>query len=100
MVFDFLPGAHVPHGFEIILADNVLSHGSKRDIWNLCWNVQLTDDPRAWDEEIPSKIFSLRGERNDSKAWLAGCQLKTLKSNQRWHPGRSSSTASLGVHPG
>ena len=83
VVFDFLSGAYVPHGFEIILADNFLSPGSKGDIRNLWWNVQLTDDPRAWDEEIPSKNYSLRGERNDSKVWLVGCLLKTLKSNQR-----------------
>ena len=51
-VVDFVPQEHVSPGFEILLANKELSPGSKGGIWNLWWNVQLTDDPRAWDMEI------------------------------------------------
>ena len=47
-----LDGGHVPPGFEVVIADKEVCPGSKRGIWNLWWNVQLNDDPRAWDEEV------------------------------------------------
>jgi len=46
-----LDGGHVPPGFEVVIADKEVCPGSKGGIWNLWWNVQLSDDPRAWDEE-------------------------------------------------
>lgn len=42
----FLAYKHVPPGFEMVI--------EKKEIkaWNLWWNVQLTDDPESWDDEI------------------------------------------------
>ena len=40
---------HIPAGFEVIIG------GSEREvgkIWNLWFNVKLTDDPGSWDDEI------------------------------------------------
>ena len=37
---------YVPHGFEMVI-DNTAGK-----IWNLWYNVQLTDDPEKWDNEI------------------------------------------------
>jgi len=39
---------YVPHGFEMVI-DN-----TEGKIWNLWYNVQLTDDPERWDSEIRS----------------------------------------------
>lgn len=43
---------HVPAGFEIVINENSLNPGSGGGIWNLWWNVQLSDDPTSWDREI------------------------------------------------
>jgi hypothetical protein len=43
---------HVPPGFEVIIGDNEICPGSAVGIWNLWWNVQLSDDPEAWDGEV------------------------------------------------
>ena len=43
---------HVPAGFEIVINENSLHPGSGGGIWNLWWNVQLSDDPAIWDREI------------------------------------------------
>ncbi|MFW9843652.1 MAG: hypothetical protein ACFFEV_03675 [Candidatus Thorarchaeota archaeon] len=43
---------HVPAGFEIVINENSLYPGSGGGIWNLWWNVQLSDDPAVWDREI------------------------------------------------
>ena len=43
---------HVPAGFEIVINENSLHPGSGGGIWNLWWNVQLSDDPTIWDREI------------------------------------------------
>jgi hypothetical protein len=48
----FVSYEHVPSGFEVIIADGEMCPGSSGGIWNLWWNVQLTDDPEAWDGEI------------------------------------------------
>ncbi len=44
-----IAGDSVPSGFEIII-NNQDSEAGK--IWNLWWNVKLSDDPDSWDEEI------------------------------------------------
>ena len=45
---------HVPSGFEIVINNKEICPGSSGGIWNLWWNVKLTDDPKAWDREIQS----------------------------------------------
>jgi len=42
---------HVPLGFEMVIGNTGVEMGK---IWNLWWNVELTDDPEAWDSEIKS----------------------------------------------
>jgi len=75
LVVDFLPQEHVPHGFEILLANKELSPGNKGGIWNLWWNVQLTDDPRAWDKEIRA-LNTFQRELNLSRDQrLIRCQI-------------------------
>jgi hypothetical protein len=41
----------VPLGFEVVIDNPDLE---MRRIWNLWWNVQLSDDPDRWDAEIRS----------------------------------------------
>jgi hypothetical protein len=36
-------------------------------------------------KEIVQNVHSLLGEKDEVKEWLAGCLLKTVKDNQRWH---------------
>lgn len=43
---------HVPTGFEVVISGKELCPGSPGGIWNLWWNVQLSDDPEAWDGEV------------------------------------------------
>ena len=43
---------HVQAGFEIVINENSLYPGSGGGIWNLWWNVQLSDDAAVWDREI------------------------------------------------
>jgi len=52
MSVELLPYEHVPPGFEIVMGRGEVCPGSKGGIWNLWWNVQLSDDPRKWDAEI------------------------------------------------
>jgi hypothetical protein len=42
----------MPPGFEIVMGRGEVCPGSKGGIWNLWWNVQLSDDPRKWDATI------------------------------------------------
>jgi hypothetical protein len=43
---------YVPSGFEIVINNKEICPESSGGIWNLWWNVKLTDDPEAWDKEI------------------------------------------------
>jgi hypothetical protein len=43
---------YVPTGFEVVIGGKELCPGSPGGIWNLWWNVQLSDDPETWDGEI------------------------------------------------
>ena len=43
---------YVPSGFEIVIQKEQICPGSSGGIWNLWWNVLLTDDPESWDDEI------------------------------------------------
>ncbi|MCW4038111.1 MAG: hypothetical protein NWF13_05185 [Candidatus Bathyarchaeota archaeon] len=45
---------YVPSGFEIVINKKEICPGSSGGIWNLWWNVKLTDDPEAWGKEIQS----------------------------------------------
>lgn len=40
---------YVPAGFEMVIGNPDVEMGK---VWNLWWNVKLTDDPEAWDNEI------------------------------------------------
>lgn len=42
---------YVPLGFEIVIENMDVEMGK---IWNLWYNVKLTDDPKVWDSEIKS----------------------------------------------
>jgi hypothetical protein len=39
-------------------------------------------------ERLAANVHVALGASNAAKVWLAACLLKTLKSNQRWHPHR------------
>ena len=41
--------------------------------------------PEEYATSMPVRLGNYLGERDEVKTWLAGCLLKTLKSNQRWH---------------
>jgi hypothetical protein len=52
---------YVPLGFEIVIdrgSHAELGHkgesvpGSKGGIWNLWWNITLSDNPQTWDDEV------------------------------------------------
>ena len=55
------PCQYVPDGFEIVIdLGSGVEHGhqgeivpgSKGGIWNLWWNVTLSDNPETWDDEV------------------------------------------------
>lgn len=55
------PYQHVPPGFEIVIdLSSGAEHGhqgeivpsSKGGIWNLWWNITLSDNPQTWDDEV------------------------------------------------
>lgn len=52
---------HVPLGFEVMIDNTDVETGK---IWNLWYNVRLTDDPQSWDSEIKSinKMQGMLGE--------------------------------------
>jgi hypothetical protein len=60
---------HVSPGFEVVIGDNEICPGSPGGIWNLWWNVQLSDDPEAWDGEIRSlnEMQSRLGDLTDDQ---------------------------------
>ncbi|MFW9786075.1 MAG: hypothetical protein ACFFE2_03625 [Candidatus Thorarchaeota archaeon] len=43
---------YVPAGFEIVINDMSMHTDRGGGIWNLWWNVQVSDDPGTWDNEI------------------------------------------------
>ena len=49
---------YAPLGFEIVISD------TEAKIWNLWYNVQLSDDPERWDSEVRS-INGLQRELDD-----------------------------------
>ena len=51
----FIAYEYVPLGFEMVI------DSTEGRIWNLWYNVQLTDDPERWDNEVRS-INKLQGE--------------------------------------
>jgi len=42
---------YVPAGFEMVIENTDVEMGK---VWNLWYNVKLTDDPESWDSEIKS----------------------------------------------
>jgi len=57
----FFPYEYVPAGFEIVIDlcsgaehghKGEIVPGSKGGIWNLWWNITLSDDPESWDDEV------------------------------------------------
>lgn len=51
---------YVPLGFEMIIGKREICPGSPGGVWNLWWNVKLTDDPEAWDDEV-KRINKMQG---------------------------------------
>ena len=49
MTAELLPDGYVSEGFEVVIG-NPDPHMAR--IWNLWFNVTLSDDPRKWDDEI------------------------------------------------
>jgi hypothetical protein len=49
---------YVPSGFEMVINNPDIEMGK---VWNLWYNVKLTDDPEAWDAEIKS-INKIQGK--------------------------------------
>jgi len=52
MVAQLLDRRHVPPGLEIVISDGEFCPGSGGGVWNLWWNVTLSDDPCRWDDEV------------------------------------------------
>jgi hypothetical protein len=61
MTTKLFPYQYVPAGFEIVIdlgSDAEHGHqgkivpGSKGGIWNLWWNITLSDNPQTWDDEV------------------------------------------------
>jgi len=52
---------YVPLGFEIVIKNTDVEMGK---VWNLWYNIKLTDDPKSWDSEIKSinKMQGMLGE--------------------------------------
>ena len=57
----FFPYEYVPAGFEIVIDlgsgaeyghQGEIVPGSKGGIWNLWWNITLSDNPQTWDNEV------------------------------------------------
>lgn len=46
-----LSSVRVPPGFEVVIDNADVEMGK---IWNLWWNITLSDDPESWDAEITS----------------------------------------------
>lgn len=55
------PYQYVPAGFEIVIDlgsgaehghQGEIVPGSKGGIWNLWWNITLSDNPQTWDDEV------------------------------------------------
>ncbi len=55
------PYLYVPAGFEIVIDlgsgaeyghQGEIVPGSKGGIWNLWWNITLSDNPQTWDDEV------------------------------------------------
>lgn len=44
-----LSSKYVPAGFEIVIGDTDVEIGK---IWNVWWNITLSDDPEKWDAEV------------------------------------------------
>jgi len=42
----FMPYEYVPTGFEMVIQDKEVK------AWSLWWNLRLTDDPEAWDDDV------------------------------------------------
>ena len=59
----FVAYKYVPPGFEMVI--------EKKEVkaWNLWWNVQLTDDPESWDDEIKTvnKMQDRLGELTEDR---------------------------------
>ena len=61
MVTKLFPYEYVPPGFEIVIDlgsgaehghQGEIVPGSKGGIWNLWWNITLSDSPQTWDDEV------------------------------------------------
>ena len=61
MVTKLFPYEYVPPGFEIVIDlgsgaehghQGEIVPGSKGGIWNLWWNITLSDNPQTWDDEV------------------------------------------------
>jgi len=73
---------YVPSGFEMVINNPDVEMGK---VWNLWWNVKLTDDPEAWDSEIKSinkmqaKLGKLTEDQRLIRAQMAEfCRLNPL----------------------
>jgi len=71
------PYEYVPAGFEILVDlgsgaehghKGEIVPGSKGGIWNLWWNITLSDNPQTWDDEVRAinKMQERLGELTDS----------------------------------
>ncbi len=61
MTTKLFPYEYVPPGFEIVIDlssgaehghQGEIVPGSKGGIWNLWWNITLSDNPQTWDDEV------------------------------------------------
>jgi hypothetical protein len=73
---------HVPLGFEMLINEPGIETGR---IYNLWWNIQLSDDPESWDEEVrfinkmQGRLGSLSMESRLIRAQMAGfCRANPL----------------------
>ena len=80
-----MPIAHVPSGFEMVLAKGMVCPGSSGGTWGLWFNTTLSDDPASWDGEIgrinelQQGIDPLTDDQRLIRAQMAGfCRLNSL----------------------
>jgi hypothetical protein len=74
---------HVYPGFEVVIGKNEICPGSPGGIWNLWWNVQLSDDPEAWDGEVRSlnEMQSGLGDLTDDQRLIRAQMAEFCREN-------------------
>jgi len=80
--------------FRAFLEESILAYASAINSWldgappkHAVWPERARYVAEDNALEIAERVHSYLGEKDEAKEWLAGCLLKTIKDNQRWHKG-------------